>query len=94
MLARVADGLLTHINGLDRRSTTLAFTQINLKRGLEFIDNQETQKELLITFLLLGTDKSCLNFSITTEVDLINVLFVLFLKSVQLQLRSEDGTVG
>lgn len=56
MLARVADGLLTHINGLDRLSTTLAFTQINLKRGMELIDNQETQKELLITFLLLGTD--------------------------------------
>ena len=64
MLARVADGLFTHINGLDRHSITLA-----------------------CTYLLLETGKSCLIFSITTEVDLTNVLFVLFLTSVQLQLQ-------
>ena len=35
---------------------------------MELTDNQETKKELVINFLLLGTDKSCLSFSIATEV--------------------------
>ena len=35
---------------------------------MELTDNQHTKKELVINFLLLGTHKSCLSFSIATLV--------------------------
>ena len=70
---RLAKSLFTHINRLDRHSTTLALTgtyKLSQTITMELTDNQETQKELLvINFLLLGTDKSCLSFSIATEGD-------------------------
>ena len=50
MFAKVAEGFFTHIDGLDRHSTTVAS-----KRGMELTDNQNTKKELVINFLLLGT---------------------------------------
>lgn len=49
--------LSTRTNRLDRHSNTLALTRIYWKRGMELSDNQETQKKLVINFLLLGTDK-------------------------------------
>ena len=50
---------------------------------MELTDNQETQKELLvINFLLLGTDKSCLSFSIATEGDGFDIFIGLWLQKV------------
>ena len=82
MFAKVAEGFFTHINGLDRHSTTVAS-----KRGMELTDNQNTKKELVINFLLLGTHKSCLRFSIiATEVIGFDILYrSLITKGIQFE---------
>ena len=41
MFAKVAQGLFTIVNGLDKDSTTLALTRIYYKRNIELKDNQE-----------------------------------------------------
>ena len=54
---------------------------------MELTDDQHTKKELVINFLLLGTHKSCLRFSIiATEVIGFDILYrSLITKGIQFE---------